>query len=513
MNDRTDGYVAGIDYTHDYCSELNPLHLRLAFLNAGLGFPEISTACELGFGHGVSLAIHAAASTTRWFGTDFNPVHREFARGLAEAAGVEARLFTDSFADFAGRPELPDFDYIGAHGVWSWISEQNRDVIVNFIRRRLKPGGVFYVSYNALPGQSDFAPMRRLLRDHAAVVGKAEPGVVRRIDDALEFADRLFATKPGFLLQNAGVADRVAKLKTDSRHYVAHEYFNRDWQPFHFADVAASLAPAGLSYACSASYFDSIDALNLTPVQQSLVAEIEDAGFRQSVRDFMLNRKFRCDYWVRGARQLSRSQRDQGLRDQRVALLAHQPTVPLGSRAVLALNKAGPGEATLAAVLDALADRECRSLGDIETALRAREVPLDRILEAVMLIASFHGLAAIQAPSVTARVKKRTDQLNTHLIAKAAESDAVRALASPVTGGGVDVSRIQQLFLLAMRNGGRDPEQWVQSAWQVVAPQPSGRRDGDKIFGSAPKTIQELTQQAHTFADIELPFLRALQVV
>ena len=51
MNDTADGYRTDIDYTYSYHSELNPLRLRLAFLNAGLPMPAVATACELGFGH------------------------------------------------------------------------------------------------------------------------------------------------------------------------------------------------------------------------------------------------------------------------------------------------------------------------------------------------------------------------------------------------------------------------------------------------------------------------------
>ena len=50
MSDWTAGYVADIGYTFGYYNELNPLRIKLAFLNAGLVCPEIGTACELGFG-------------------------------------------------------------------------------------------------------------------------------------------------------------------------------------------------------------------------------------------------------------------------------------------------------------------------------------------------------------------------------------------------------------------------------------------------------------------------------
>src|SRR6056297_3918710 len=85
MTDWTDGYRVDIDYTHGYYAELNPLHMQFAMLLAGLTPPEVDTACELGFGQGVSLNIHAAASGVAWYGTDFNPAQTAFAQELAQA--------------------------------------------------------------------------------------------------------------------------------------------------------------------------------------------------------------------------------------------------------------------------------------------------------------------------------------------------------------------------------------------------------------------------------------------
>ena len=140
MTDWTSGYIADIDYTYGYYQELNPLRVKLAFLNAGLISPEMGSACELGFGQGISANFHAAASVTQWHGTDFNPSQAGFGQELAAISGSGAKLYDEAFADFANRPELADFDYIGLHGIWSWISDENRAVIVDFIRRKLKAG-------------------------------------------------------------------------------------------------------------------------------------------------------------------------------------------------------------------------------------------------------------------------------------------------------------------------------------------------------------------------------------
>jgi hypothetical protein len=175
-------------------------------------------------------------------------------------------------------------------GVW--------DAIVDFVRRKLKVGGVLYISYNTLPGWAAFVPMRHLMTEHAEIIGAEGLGIVNRINDALEFADKLLDTQPLFARANPLVAERIKKLKEQNRHYLAHEYFNRDWHPMHFATMAQWLAPAKLQYACSAHYLDFIDAINLTNEQQAFLKDIPDPMFRESVRDFMVNQQFRRDYWV-----------------------------------------------------------------------------------------------------------------------------------------------------------------------------------------------------------------------
>ena len=142
MTDWTSCYVADIGYTFGYYPELNPLRARLAFLNAGLVPPKNGVHCELGFGQGMSTNIHAAASNSSWFANDFNPEQAGFAQELAAASGADAHLKDEAFAEFCTRTDLPEFDSIGLHGIWSWINDENRAVIVDFIRRKLKVGGV-----------------------------------------------------------------------------------------------------------------------------------------------------------------------------------------------------------------------------------------------------------------------------------------------------------------------------------------------------------------------------------
>lgn len=169
MTDWTDDTVADIDRPFGYYSELNPQRLRLDFLNTGLQFPTVGTACELGFGQGMSVSLHAAASVVQWFGTDVNPANTQFAQQLTDVSATNAQIFEQAFVEFCNRTDLPDFDYIALHNVWSWMSDENRAVIVDFLRRKLKVGGVVYVSYNTQAGCAAMMPLRDLLADHADI--------------------------------------------------------------------------------------------------------------------------------------------------------------------------------------------------------------------------------------------------------------------------------------------------------------------------------------------------------
>jgi cyclopropane fatty-acyl-phospholipid synthase-like methyltransferase len=47
---------------------------------------------------------------------------------------------------------LGQFDYIIAHGVYSWVPPVIRDKLLAICRQNLAPNGVAYISYNTYPG-------------------------------------------------------------------------------------------------------------------------------------------------------------------------------------------------------------------------------------------------------------------------------------------------------------------------------------------------------------------------
>jgi hypothetical protein len=511
MTNWTSGYVADVDYTYGYYNELNPNRATLAVLNAGYAPPSFGVHCELGFGQGLSVNIHSAASSSNWYANDFNPSQAAFARSLAATAGADTHLTDEAFADFCSRTDLPDFDSIGLHGIWSWISDENRSVIVEFIRSKLKVGGALYISYNTLPGWATFAPMRHLMTEHASVMGSAGKGVVSRVDGALDFAQKLIDTNPIYARANPSVVDRLKKVASQDRHYLAHEYFNKDWHPMHFGTMSQWLSPAKIDFACSAHYLDHIDALNLTTEQQALLKEIPDATFKESVRDFMVNQQFRRDYWIKGARKLSMIERTELIKQHKLVLTSSRDDISLKISGFL--GEANMSEAIYNPILDLMSDHQTRSIEEIASKVKDKSVNFSQVVQAVMVLVGAGHIDSVQSESQIAKAKKASAKLNEMLIDKARFSAEITFLASPVTGGGIVVNRFQQFFLLAMRNGNKQPQEWAREVWSVLTTQNQLLLKEGKTLESAEDNIQELVSQANDFARKRLPILKALEIV
>src|SRR3546814_8639180 len=132
---------------------------------------------------------NAATLSGQFFGTDFNPSQAADAAQGERAGGKALRIFDDSFEDFARRDDLPQFDIIALHGIWSWVSQEARQAIVDTVRDRLKPGGILYISYNCKPGWAPIEPLRHLLTLHASKA--ATGGLLSRVAESDRKSTRL----------------------------------------------------------------------------------------------------------------------------------------------------------------------------------------------------------------------------------------------------------------------------------------------------------------------------------
>ena len=351
------GYVTDIPYLRDFKAMLAPAWLDHVALVCGVEPPDRRNGfawCDLGCGQGVTANILAATHPQGTFhGIDFMPAHIEHGRRLAADAGVtNLRLDLVDFAAATGL-DLPPFDYIVAHGVYSWVDAAGRAALRGFIDRHLKPGGLVYVSYNALPGWARDLPFQRLVRELGTTLpGDAAAGFAAAAAIARALADA-GATA---LLPSATLADLQARPQDYAPAYLVHEFMHAGWRPLYVTEMRPQMAAIGLAPVGSATLIENFDALLFGEAARAILRDIADPDARELVRDFLLDQRLRCDVFDRGNRRLDPAERARRLLASSYALarpaatIRYSTAMPAGeptcdtptARAIVAALAAGP---------------------------------------------------------------------------------------------------------------------------------------------------------------------------
>src|SRR6266446_7567361 len=508
MSEWGSGYVTDTAYVHDFCRVQTPAILSFAALAKSVAAPGLDgeplTYCDLGCGQGFTANLVAAANpAAEVFAADFNPTHIAGARALAAAAGLSNIAFREAdFEELLDDSSLPSFDIICLHGVYSWISERHRQTIVAFIRRRLNPGGLVYISYDAMPGWAGIAPLRRVLVQHAA-----SSGALSEIasDHALAFADKLKELDAHFYRMYPHVSAQMDRLKKLPRSYLAHELLTRNWQAFSFVDVAAELADAKLTFLASAHLIDHVDRVNFTEAQQAFLAEITDPLLGETTRDMIVGRQFRRDIFVKGAM----SQRPLPARERwlqtRLVLSVPADEVQLTFETALGTLQLRPD--IYKPVIEVLDDgaMTLRELMQRPPVSRLEWVSLTDAVKVLIGRGDLHPALPVQGQEDRTA---STNAFNNVVLARAKESAELGYLASPVKGGGIRVDQLTQLYLLAKQEGATDPAGLIAKI--AVTSGHSIEKNGKKL--DPEETVAALTAQAAQIEQRTVPLLKRLGI-
>jgi SAM-dependent methyltransferase len=509
MPDWGSGYVTDTAYIYDFCRAQTPAVLSLAALAKNVAAPgdrgEPFAYCDLGCGQGLTASIVAAANPrSQVFAADFNPAHIAGARGLANAAGLDnIHLREASFEELLHDASLPEFDIICLHGVYSWISPENRRTIVAFIRRKLKSGGLVYISYEAMPGWAGIAPLRRLLVQQHAASGSmsSENG----LEQALAFADKLKDLDARFYRMYPHVSAQFDRLKALPRSYLAHELFTREWSAFSFSEVAAELADAKLSYVGSADLTNHVDRINFTEEQQAFLAEISDPLLGETTRDMIICRQFRRDVFVKGFTRLRELQARERWLQTRFALSAPAEEVALTFKTALGTLQLQPE--VYQPVIDSF-DRGPITIRELIETLPASKPSWVGLTDAVKLLIGRGELQPALPVEDEAERVASTRAFNAAVMARAKESPELGYLASPVTGGGVRVDQFTQVYLQAKQKGIADPVGLM--ARLAIASGHNTEKDGKKL--SPEETLAAITARAARVEQRTVPLLKRLGI-
>jgi SAM-dependent methyltransferase len=494
MQGWTNGYVTGIPYGRGFHAPLSPWLMGEA-ARAALGgvypaWQDDFSYCELGCGHGVSLAMAAAAHPRAWFfANDFNIEAMQWLQALLREAEIgwcegltpapgRVGLSVAPFAALADAADAegdaaPLFDMIALHGVWSWVGDVERRCILRFIDRRLKPGGFVYLGWNAMPGWSALLPLRALMAERA--MRQAGP-LAGRIEAALEQAARLERLGGGYFAAQPAAAARLHHLLQAERGYLAHEYFNQHWQPAYITETAHALADVGLDFLTQVRACDRRAASELDPWLTPLVPpELEGQALlvhKEFLRDFYENRAFRRDLFWRPSTTMQVELRKTSARPCRFAALApaqasnDPPLLPHGGPAIaLTLDVE-----VATAILSALAGGP---LGLMDLVARLAGVAAARIEATLDDLLALEKVAPAMPKDQEASERVATcRRLNQVILRRALTDVPVEAMASPVLGGGLAVDRLEQLFLIACA-AGDDPPDFARRTLATLNPTPS----------------------------------------
>jgi len=157
-DDAVDQLRAAYDLT-PYCSNSFPQSApgQLAAIAHlfGLEAAEVATSrvVEIGCAAGGNLIPFAAAHPqARVVGVDLSQVQIDHGRRRVQALNLDnLRLIAGDIARM-NLAELGQFDFVIAHGVYSWVPTEVQEALLSAFRRLLVPEGITYISYNVYPG-------------------------------------------------------------------------------------------------------------------------------------------------------------------------------------------------------------------------------------------------------------------------------------------------------------------------------------------------------------------------
>jgi len=449
------GYVTDVEYASGFCRGQSPVLMQLACWLNGIETAAVGedfAYCELGCGKGLtSLVLAASNPRARFVAVDFNPVHVMHAASVARAARLENIEFLESnFEELVDRRRgrLPQFDFVTLHGVYSWISPAARQAIVRFLNECLKPAGLVYISYNAMPGWASGSPVQRLLKDIAAASFDRSD---RKILSAVGFVQKLAAANARTLVGNQFVEAIVDHANRLHGAYLAHEYLNEHWSALYHADVARDLSAAKLEFVGSAGLLRNVPEFRISPEQRELLRGFEGSALQETLWDFCTGRNFRDDVFIRGAARMEARKREELLRNLTLVLLV--PREAFGFS-----HKVPAGEANLeptmyGAIADSLAERPQK----VEELLSLPETRSKRDITAVEIVGALVGTdqALPMKPAADAGDRGPAERLNRVLAdgVEDLEPDGSIALALPTVGSGVPLSHFEAAIYRMFRAG------------------------------------------------------------
>jgi cyclopropane fatty-acyl-phospholipid synthase-like methyltransferase len=247
---------------------------------------------EIGCGDGgnlIPMACHLPES--RFTGIDLSA--RAIAQGCAliERLGLDnVRLIHMDLMDWD--PAGAQFDYVVAHGVYSWVPVGVQDKLLAICGAHLAPKGVAFVSYNAMPGSHLRTLVREMLLFHAEHFDEAET----KIAQAQAFLRFLIGnTSSSGDEYSALLRKEMERISRHTGAYLFHDDLAEHHNPAYFHQFARHAARHGMQYLGEAD-FHEMQTDPFPPEAREHLRGMAANGLyiqKEQIQDFLRCRRFR----------------------------------------------------------------------------------------------------------------------------------------------------------------------------------------------------------------------------
>ena len=257
--------------------------------------PKTARVLELGATYGGNIISQALFNPDATFvGIELSQEQVEKGNEVIANAGLTNVSLVQSDIASIGS-EIGTFDYIIAHGVYSWVDDGVKDALLRLIDEHLAEDGIAYISYNTYPGWHTMDEVRQLMmfsnRDktqfnhkekvlHGKTIGSIVGSQILKYDNLKE--------------RNSKFLGALRSVMQKDEYYVGHDHLEPNNDPVYFYQFNDHLGAHNLAYLCDAdltlSMVRSFDA-DIADTLDKLAPN--DHVAQEQYLDFMLDTTFR----------------------------------------------------------------------------------------------------------------------------------------------------------------------------------------------------------------------------
>jgi len=257
----------------------------------GLRSPDVHTArvLELGCGMGLNLISQAYTNPNAEFiGIDLAKNHIEYAKVGVKELGLKNIEFRQIDLMQLDINEFGKFDYIFAHGLFSWVPDLVRSKILTLYREMLTEKGIGFLSYNAYPGWHFKKVSAELLKIHTREISEPE----KKVTEAREFLKFLGENLVNKDVYNFCVQNEIQNFETLPDTSVFHDALAEINTPFYFSEFAKLLTDNGLQFLSEVELVTR-SGQEIPQEAKKMLEGIDDIVQKEQYFDFFTGRVFR----------------------------------------------------------------------------------------------------------------------------------------------------------------------------------------------------------------------------